>query len=82
MDNLFFVAKICLNHNGNLNLAKKTVDPAKYCGADAVKFQSVKGGKLVSPKLSIERVDGFGMKDIKTVGEFWERVSIDKNFGY
>jgi len=35
----FVVAEIGLNHNGSLDLAKKLVNEAKNCGADAVKFQ-------------------------------------------
>jgi N-acetylneuraminate synthase len=35
----FIIAEIGLNHNGNLDLAKKLIDMAKDCGCDAVKFQ-------------------------------------------
>lgn len=35
----FIVAEIGINHNGSLELAKKLIDLAKECGADAVKFQ-------------------------------------------
>ena len=35
----FIIAEIGINHNGSLEIAKKLIDMAKECGADAVKFQ-------------------------------------------
>lgn len=35
----FIIAEIGINHNGNLEIAKKLIKMAKDCGADAVKFQ-------------------------------------------
>lgn len=35
----FFIAEIGINHNGSVEIAKKIIDIAKTCGADAVKFQ-------------------------------------------
>ncbi len=36
----YVIAEIGANHNGDLALARKLIDSAKGCGADAVKFQS------------------------------------------
>ena len=36
----FIVAEIGINHNGDIELAKKMIDSAIECGADAVKFQN------------------------------------------
>ena len=36
---IFITAEIGINHNGNIELAKKLIDEAKEAGADAVKFQ-------------------------------------------
>jgi N-acetylneuraminate synthase len=36
---LFLIAEIGINHNGDLNLAKKLIDAAQAAGFDAVKFQ-------------------------------------------
>jgi N,N'-diacetyllegionaminate synthase len=38
----YIVAEIGINHNGDMELAKKTILAAKNAGADAVKFQSYK----------------------------------------
>lgn len=35
----YLVAEIGLNHNGNIEIAKKTIEAAREGGADAVKFQ-------------------------------------------
>ena len=35
----FIIAEVGINHNGDLDLAKKMILSAKDCGADAVKFQ-------------------------------------------
>ncbi|GJM26163.1 MAG: hypothetical protein DHS20C16_25780 [Phycisphaerae bacterium] len=36
----FVVAEIGINHNGDIDLAKKTIEAASTAGADSVKFQS------------------------------------------
>jgi N-acetylneuraminate synthase len=36
---VFIIAEIGINHNGDLNLAKKLIDAAVLAGCDAVKFQ-------------------------------------------
>ena len=36
---IFIIAEIGINHNGDINLAKKLIDVAVDAGADAVKFQ-------------------------------------------
>ena len=36
----YVIAEIGANHNGDMDLARKMIDAAKACGADAAKFQS------------------------------------------
>ena len=36
---VFIIAEIGINHNGDINLAKKMIDNSVDAGADAVKFQ-------------------------------------------
>ncbi len=80
MNKIYYIAEIGLNHNGNIELAKKMIKAAKASGADAVKFQSIKADKLVSPNIFFDPIDGFGLDGVQTIGEFWEKVSIDKEF--
>ena len=35
----FIIAEVGINHNGSLQMAKRLIDVAQDCGADAVKFQ-------------------------------------------
>ena len=44
---VFIIAEAGINHNGSLDLAKKMIDAAKSCGADAVKFQTFRTEDLV-----------------------------------
>lgn len=44
----FIIAEIGINHNGDINLAKKMIDEAIECGVDAVKFQVFKAEEFVS----------------------------------
>ena len=39
-NNVYVIAEAGVNHNGNLNIAKKLILAAKGSGADAIKFQN------------------------------------------
>jgi N,N'-diacetyllegionaminate synthase len=43
----FIIAEAGVNHNGDVNLAKKLIEVAVAAGADAVKFQTYRTGNLV-----------------------------------
>lgn len=43
----FIIAEAGVNHNGDINLAKKLIDAAKDAGADAVKFQTWKTENII-----------------------------------
>lgn len=47
MSRVFIIAEAGVNHNGNIEIAKKLVDTAVTSGADAVKFQTFKAENLV-----------------------------------
>ncbi len=49
----YIVAEIGINHNGDMDLAKKTILAAKDAGADAVKFQNYKTEDFV-PTRNVE----------------------------
>ncbi|EKQ51121.1 MULTISPECIES: N-acetylneuraminate synthase [unclassified Clostridium] len=44
----FIIAEAGVNHNGNINVAKKLVDAAYEAGVDAIKFQTFKTENLVT----------------------------------
>jgi N-acetylneuraminate synthase len=39
MNKIFFIAEIGINHNGDIEIAKKLIDNAVDAGFDSVKFQ-------------------------------------------
>ncbi|MCR5482402.1 MAG: N-acetylneuraminate synthase [Clostridia bacterium] len=47
-EKVLIIAEIGVNHNGNIDIAKKLIDAAKESGADIVKFQTAKLDSLVS----------------------------------
>lgn len=47
MNKIFIIAEAGVNHNGNIEIARKLVDEAVLAGADAVKFQTFKAENLV-----------------------------------
>ncbi|OAS14514.1 N-acetylneuraminate synthase [Paenibacillus oryzisoli] len=48
MERTFIVAEAGVNHNGDIELAKRLIEVAADCGADVVKFQTFRSEKLVS----------------------------------
>lgn len=47
----YIIAEAGVNHNGDINLAKKLIDIAADCGANAVKFQTFRADKLALKSL-------------------------------
>lgn len=57
-ENIFIIAEIGVNHNGDINLAKKLIDISKDVNANAVKFQTFNTDKLVkknAPKAEYQK---------------------------
>ncbi|HOW16797.1 MAG TPA: N-acetylneuraminate synthase [bacterium] len=48
MNKVFIIAEAGVNHNGDINIAKKLVKEAKRIGCDAVKFQTFKAENIVT----------------------------------
>jgi len=61
----FIIAEAGVNHNGDINSAKKLVDAAKNVGADAVKFQTFKSEKLVTDSVNMAsyQIENIGRKE-------------------
>lgn len=50
MNKTIIIAEAGVNHNGDINTAKRLIDVAAKAGVDYVKFQTFKADRLVSPK--------------------------------
>jgi N,N'-diacetyllegionaminate synthase len=48
MNKTFIIAEAGVNHNGSIDIAKKMIEVAKECGADAIKFQTFKAENIIS----------------------------------
>tara|TARA_B100000886_G_C20368496_1_gene468446 strand:- start:94 stop:939 length:846 start_codon:yes stop_codon:yes gene_type:complete len=88
---IFIISEIGINHNGDLELAKKMIQESKDCGADAVKFQKrdidiVYDKKLLdsfreSPWGNTQRDQKQGLefdeKDYDQIDEFCKKINIE-----
>ena len=46
----YFIAEAGVNHEGDMDIAKRLIDEAKMGGADAIKFQTYKAETFASKK--------------------------------
>jgi N-acetylneuraminate synthase len=71
--NIFIIAEIRINHNGNLSIAKDLIDVAQEAGCNAVKFQKRDIDKVYTQELldsPIESPRGTTQRDQKKGLEF------------
>ena len=78
-DRMFIIAEIGINHNGDMELAKKMILAAKKSGASAVKFQSWQTTKLTAKNSSqtTKNKDNLGCSD--EIYELFKKVEFKKN---
>jgi N-acetylneuraminate synthase len=73
----YVIAEIGLNHNGDVNLAKKLIDAAALAGCDAVKFQKRTPELCVPPEQrDIQRETPWG---VMTYMDYRYRVEFDED---
>ena len=77
--NAYLVAEIGLNHNHDIDLAKKMIRSAKKNGADAVKFQTFITEKLLSDKseaFSLFKKLELSKEDFKIISQYCKKIGI------
>ena len=91
MRHTYIVAEIGINHNGDIELAKKLIDWAVLCGCDAVKFQKRTVDKVYSKEYlesyrespwgttQREQKEGleFGKKEYDVINDYCKEKDID-----
>lgn len=91
--NPYIIAEIGVNHEGNLDLAKRLIDEAARGGAHAAKFQSYKAGLIASKNSPaywdtskeptdsqyklFQKYDAFGEKEYIELAEHCKKNGID-----
>ena len=74
---VFVVAEIGINHNGDVNIAKKLIDVAVIAGCDAVKFQKRNPEEAVPEEYkNVKRETPWGLityLEYRKKIEFWEK---------
>ena len=89
----YIIAEVGVNHEGNLELAKKQIELAKEGGADAVKFQTYKANRLASKHSPaywdtskestksqfelFQKYDSFGESEYRELRSHSEKVGIE-----
>lgn len=76
---VFVVAEIGVNHNGDINLAKKMIDTAKECGADAVKIQSFVTDEFIGDKNLKYTYKSQGREVTESQYEMFKRYELSKD---
>lgn len=89
----YFIAEVGVNHENNLNRAKRLISLAKKGGADGVKFQTYKAEKIACKKSPyywdikeipvnsqyklFKKFDKFGLKEYKILKKYCDKLKID-----
>ena len=74
----FIIAEIGINHQGNIDIAKKLILQAKGSGADAVKFQKRSISRILTKEgleMPYENRNSFG----KTYGEHKKKLELTED---
>lgn len=77
MEKVLVIAEAGVNHNGDLELAKRLVDVAVECGADVVKFQTAKLNSLVSKHASMAEYQKNNIGKETSQKEMLEKLILD-----
>lgn len=74
----YIVAEIGANHNGDIELAKKTIDAAKECGVDAVKFQTYTAKELISDLDRLVTMGPEGNQFTERIEDMFDKITLKR----
>jgi len=75
---VFIIAEVGINHNGDINIAKKMIDKAKEAGANCVKFQTFKAEEFVSDPNQTYTYKSQGEEITESMLEMFKRYEFSK----
>lgn len=70
----YIIAELSANHNGSLETARKIIEQAKICGADAVKLQTYKADTITLDSHNDEFMIRGGLWDGQSLYELYEKA--------
>lgn len=76
---VFVIAEAGVNHNGDLDLAKKMVDIAVYSGANAIKFQTFRAENLVVKSASKAKYQQKSSDDKESQFDMLKHLELSKD---
>lgn len=79
MNKTIIIAEAGVNHNGDIDTAKKLIDVAAEAGVDYVKFQSFKADKLVSPDAKKADYQNKNIKGSDTQYEMLKKLELNED---
>lgn len=74
----FIIAEAGINHNGDLNIAKKMIDAVKECGVDCIKFQTFKSKEFISDPKATYTYMSQGKKIVESQLKMFTRCEFSK----
>jgi N,N'-diacetyllegionaminate synthase len=77
MRKVFIIAEAGVNHNGDIEIAKKLIDAAKDANADAVKFQTFVTENIVSRKAEKAKYQKDNIGDEESQFEMLKKLELD-----
>ncbi len=78
MNRVTIIAEAGVNHNGDVEIAKRMIDEAKKAGADIVKFQTFQADKLASEKADLADYQKNNLGYVESQRQMLKRLMLDQ----
>ena len=76
---VLIIAEAGVNHNGDIQTAKKLIDVAAEAGVDYVKFQTFKANKIVTKQAKRANYQNKNTKDLDTQYEMLKKLELNED---
>jgi len=73
---VIIIAEVSLNHNGDMNIAKKMIDVASEAGADIIKFQTFRAEGFISDKNMTYTYKEYSGKKTESQFDMFKRLEL------